>query len=71
MDKAKLFERLRPLVANELWDRLEDYLEFTKEELTASLIASQDIRTINKLQGEILALQKILDLPSDMKRRTS
>jgi len=68
MNKQKLMDRLLPVVTSEYWDRLEDYLQFERTELIATLIASSDIKQINKLQGEIRRLDSLLALPHTVKR---
>lgn len=71
MNKTELFKRLLPLVNGPHWDRLEDYLVYEREQLIETLCGCSDIKQINRLQGQILELNKILDLPEDLKRRTS
>lgn len=71
MDKTKLFERLMPLVSDIKWERLEDYLNFERSVAVESLVKCSDIKTINKLQGNIATIDSILSLPHDIKRRTS
>lgn len=64
MNKQQVLKRLLPLVANEQWARLEDYLNFRREELGNTLETSTDIRTINKTQGKVELLKEILNLSS-------
>lgn len=68
MEKLDLLKRLQPLVTAINWERLEDYLNSQREELVETLIKSTDIKQINKLQGEILGIDKILTLPQAIKR---
>ena len=68
MDVKKLTQRLLPVVANQHWDRLEDYLEFSRKEIVEKLVVSNDIKTINRLQGEIILLDKLLALPETINK---
>lgn len=65
MNQNQLMARLLPLVNNvELWGRLEDYLEYEREKLIEQLLRSTDIRSINKFQGEVSRIDRLLQLPS-------
>ncbi len=68
MDKNKLMVRLMPLVTDLKWDHLEDYLNYERNTLIETLLKSSDIRNTNRLQGEILFLDKILNLPNTVKK---
>tara|TARA_R110002051_G_C8630815_1_gene484706 strand:+ start:208 stop:429 length:222 start_codon:yes stop_codon:yes gene_type:complete len=68
MDKNKLMTRLMPLVTDIKWDSLEDYLSYERHVLVEQLIQCTDIKQINKLQGELKLLDKILDLPNYVKK---
>ncbi len=65
MNSKELIKRLNPLIADTVkWDRLEDYLNYLKDNATATLVTSTDIRNINKLQSEVLLLQRLIELPT-------
>jgi hypothetical protein len=68
MNQTQLIKRLLPLVTDIKWERLEDYLSYDRQTLVETLIKSTDIKQINKLQGEIKALDSILALPHTVKR---
>ena len=68
MNQTQLIKRLLPLVTDIKWERLEDYLNYDRQTLVETLIKSTDIKQINKLQGEIKALDSILSLPHTVKR---
>lgn len=68
MDKNKLMIRLMPLITDLKWDHLEDYLNYERHILVESLVGTTDIKKINKLQGEIQCLDKVLDLPNYVKK---
>jgi hypothetical protein len=63
MDKNKLMVRLMPLTTDIKWDHLEDYLNYERQILVETLVKCSDIKKINKLQGEIGFLDKVLSLP--------
>lgn len=71
MDKNKLIQRMLPLVTDIKWERLEDYLNYERGILIEKLVSSSDIRTINKLQGEIKQMDLILALPTTIKHRVA
>jgi|TARA_R100000544_G_scaffold36258_1_gene24286 hypothetical protein len=69
MDQNKLIKRLLPLITSENhWDNLEDYLVFERDRLTEILITSNDIKSINRIQGQILQLKTLLELPDKLKK---
>ena len=69
MDKVQLIKRLLPVVAHEThWARLEDYLTFERSQLMETLVTSNDIKSINRLQGEIILIDKLLTLPETIKK---
>jgi hypothetical protein len=68
MDKNKIYKGLLPVVNHTSWDRVEDYLSFERERLIAGLLKSSDIKTINKLQGQIEFLDQVLNLPHTTKQ---
>lgn len=69
MDKRQLMKRLLPVIDTvNIWDRLEDYLTFERSVIIETLITSNDIKTINRLQGEILLIDKLLSLPEVIKK---
>lgn len=68
MNKHKLMIRLMPLLNDIKWDNLEDYLNYERQELVESLVGSTDIKKINKLQGEIQSIDKLLSLPHTVKK---
>lgn len=57
-----------PLTTDLKWDHLEDYLNYERHILVETLIKSKDIKQINKLQGELGFLDKILELPNTAKK---
>lgn len=68
MDVRDLTKRLLPVIANSNWERLEDWLTYQRTQLVEELVKTQDIKRINRLQGEILMIDKILDLPNTLKK---
>lgn len=68
MDKKQLILRLVPVVSGSNWDRLEDYLVFERSELVGQLISSNDIKSINRIQGKILLIDQLLALPETLKK---
>lgn len=68
MNKNKLMTRLMPLVTDLKWDNLEDYLNYERQELVETLIKCSDIKQINKLQGQLLQVDILLDLPRAAKK---
>jgi hypothetical protein len=68
MDKNKMMTRLMPLVTDLKWDHLEDYLNYERHILVETLIKSTDIKQINKIQGELRLLDKLLQLPHTVKQ---
>lgn len=68
MKQTEVIKRMLPVVTSCNWDKVEDYLNFLREDLLETLAVSSDIRQINKLQGEILMLDKILNLPDTIKK---
>ncbi len=68
MEQIDILKRLKPVVHSTNWERLEDYLADQRQVLVETLIKSTDIKQINKLQGELLGIDKILDLPETLKK---
>ena len=69
MNQNKLIKRLLPLITSDNhWDNLEDYLVFERDRLTEILITSNDIKSINRIQGQILQLKTLLELPETLKK---
>lgn len=57
-----------PVVHSQNWEKIEDYLISERENILEDLAQSRDIRQINNLQGRILQLDKVLDLPATIKK---
>jgi len=68
MKQIEVIKRMLPIVTSSNWERIEDYLNSTREEILENLAKSGDIRQINKLQGEILMVDKLLNLPNTIKK---
>lgn len=68
MDRQTIYKRLLPIVNDERWSRVEDYLNYEQSILIQNLIKSTDIRLINKIQGEIARIESMLNLPSTIKK---
>ena len=67
MEKKDLIRRLAPVVRQETWSNMEDYLESELNDARENLEASKDIRQINMLQGKIALYKKLINLPEEIR----
>lgn len=68
MDKNTLQDRLRPLLVDSKWERLEDFLNYERSCRMKAILNASTLEQLNRIQGEVHLIDLILNLPNTLSK---